>query len=256
MSYRRAPKYRAPTTARSRVASRRALRAARQRFAAPMRIPPALPTGELKGVDTALTTATVLATTNTNTSMVTLNLVSPGSGSENRIGRRIIMKSVRLRGTAVYAYAPANTTGLMNANVLRMVVVFDKQPSGAVPQFDAIFGRQLLDGTESCSYLDNLRYDNTQRFTVLRDTLITGTPLFLNGTGGTLNTNYNHFPFDEYIKLKGLTTQYSGQSVPTTISDVSSGALYVFFRATENSAGTSSWSIPSASLARLRYVDN
>jgi len=90
-------------------------------------------TGELKGVDTVLTLNPVIATTSTNASSFTLNLIVPGSGSFNRVGRTIMMKSVRLYGQLVYTYGLTATTNDIIGNTLRMVVVYDKQPSGVSP---------------------------------------------------------------------------------------------------------------------------
>lgn len=211
--------------------------------------------GEKKGVDTVLTTSPVLATTNTNTSMVTLNLVSPGTGSYNRVGRKISMMSVRLRGMASLSIANAATTGDIVGNVLRMVVVYDKQPSGTVPTFDTIFGSTDISGTESTNFLDPVKYDNMARFQVLRDTVIDVNPQAHNAEGGTTDQVVYKCSFDEYLKLGGRETVYSGQSVPCTIADVSSGALYVFFRADSNTSPGSQWTIEADSKARLRYTD-
>lgn len=207
---------------------------------------------ELKGVDTDISDAgPIIATTNTNGDMFTVNLIVPGNGSFNRVGRKCRLKSLRVYGTAVLYVAPAATTANMAANTLRMVIVHDKQPSGVLPAFDTIFGHTLADGTEASSYLDPLRYDNTGRFRVLRDIKVDLGPPD-HGTGGSENGVTVRQLFDEYIKL-GVETVYSGQSSPQTIADISSGAVYVIFRA-NGSAATSAWSVEDA-FARLRYQD-
>ena len=61
--------------------------------------------------------------------------------------------------------------------------------------------------------------------------------------------------FDEYIKLNNLETVFSGQSIPMSISDISTGGLYIFFRALANQAGIAQISVSSLSNARLRYSD-
>jgi len=214
------------------------------------------PKGELKGVDTALTIAgPVLSTTNTNGDCFVLNLVVPGTGSWNRIGRKIRMQSARLRGQAAFTYSPVTTTLNLVDNVLRMVMVYDKNPnSGTIPTFDTIFGVTAPDGTESSNMYAPLRYDNTDRFSVVCDHLIDGkmeaTP-FSTGTGNLVT---NLYTFDKYVKLRGLSSQFSGQSSPQTIADISSGALYVFFRA-NTALSTSGWAISSTSFCRLRYED-
>lgn len=209
--------------------------------------------GEKKGVDTALTLSPIIATTNTNASSFTLNLVQAGNGSWQRVGKKINLESVRLRGIISFFFTPTVTTLNQNANAMRMVVVWDKQPSGTLPTFDTIFGNTVQDGTESTTYLDAVKYDNMDRFSVLRDTVISKAPEISIVTG-TSNISEVECPFDEYIKLGGRETVYSGQSSPMTISDISSGALYVFFRAESNTAGLFC-QVDSASFARLRYSD-
>lgn len=211
------------------------------------------PSGELKGVDTLLTQTPILDTTNTNTGIVVVNLVVPGNGSYNRVGRKIRMRSLRLVGNidAQCTYQAISTT--MSGGTARMVVVYDKQPSGVLPTFDTIFGLTQPDGTESSTYLANIRYDNTERFTVLRDVVINCNPEGMVATGGVIISP--QYKFDEYIRLN-LDTVYSGQSSPQTIADISSGALYVCFRVDQNASGVFTATVPSSSFARLRYVDN
>lgn len=209
------------------------------------------PVGEKKGVDISLGISPILATTNTNGSSVVLNLIAPGNGSYNRVGRKIKITSVRLRGIIEVTLIPDVTTALMNGVTVRMVVVYDKQPSGVLPTFDQIFGLTDQTGTEATTYLDPIRYDNMDRFQVLRDSLYTANPQAASDDGTTNAKTYD-LPFDEYIKV-GRSTNYGGQSSPCTIADISSGGLYVYFR-TDNEA-TSVSSVKTLSYARLRYFD-
>jgi len=214
-----------------------------------------LKVGELKGVDTDLTQASVLDTTSTNAGAVVLNLIQTGNGSWNRNGREAILRSVRLRGQFNWAYTNEAVTGNIFGNVVRMVVVWDKQPSsGTIPTFDTIFGQTSQLGTETTEYLDAIKYDNMKRFQVLRDIVHEFKPK-LDAAGGTVNAVTESCPFDEYIDLKNRESVYSGQSNPLTIADISTGALYVYFRAAANVAATSVVSVSPNSFARLRYSD-
>jgi len=193
-------------------------------------------------------------TTNTNASSFTLNLVRPGTASYNRVGRKISLLSVRLRGFFQLNSLAAATTGLLTGNMVRMVVVYDKQPSGAVPAFDTIFGHTDQAGTESSIFLDPVKYDNMSRFQILKDCVIDMNLLTENQEGGTTDEVQQIYSFDEYVKLGGRETVFSGQSSPCTIADISSGGLYVFFRAATNI--TSSFiGLGADSVARLRYID-
>lgn len=204
-----------------------------------------------KGMDTDVSLSPAISTTSTNASSFVLNLVQQGAGSWNRVGRKIVPKSLRIKGFANIASTPTFATGAAISNFLRMVVVWDKQPSGgAIPTFDSIFGITTQDGTESCPDITcPPRYDNMDRFRVLLDRCYgqdqTVVPAF-----GTGPNNQQLVPVDEYIKLSGECV-YSGQSNPMTIADISSGALYLYFRAANNlAAGTAAFD----GIARLRYL--
>jgi len=203
--------------------------------------------GEAKYMDTPLTQAAVLATTNTNAGIVTVNLIDPGSASFNRIGRKLILDSLRVQLRATFT--SLQTGGITRGGVLRMVIVHDKQPAGVLPTFDSIFGRTVQNGTESTQFTDPLKYDNMNRFKILRDRLYTINPQIETNTG-----NYEVVD-DVYLKLGRIQSVYSGQSIPQTIADLSSGAVYVIFRADANNASVETWAVESTSNARLKYFD-
>lgn len=210
---------------------------------------------ELRGCDTnlAIALASVLDTVTTNGASFVLNLIQQGTGSWNRIGRKITMKSVRIKIAAICRHFQNNQD--ITASLLRAVVVYDKQPSsGAIPTFDTIFGSTDQQGTETGAILDNLRYDNTGRFRVLSDKIITSTP---SAPIGIVNGDFQDAQYycDEYINLKGRESIFSATNNPSTIADISTGALYIFFRANANTGATSYWQIQSTSTARLRFYD-
>lgn len=217
--------------------------------------------GELKGIDSNLEILNgpagggILSTTNTNDGIDVVNAIDPGSASYNRIGRKIHMKSLRIKGTVQTRFVNEPTDGDLVGNSVRIVVVYDKQPSDVLPSFDDIFGRTVQDGTESTVFLDNLRYDNTGRFKVLHDEVMCMNPQLFNNAGGSDDAHYTLCYFDKYIDLKNKVTVYSGQSIPTTIADISTGALYVIARA-RNDSNAETESYVRNQIARLRYVDN
>jgi len=201
---------------------------------------------ELRGMDTDIDLGSMITTTNTNANIFVLNLVRTGNGPENRNGKRIDLVSVRLKGNMNYA-CTAGATSFIGVTV-RMTLIWDKQPSGVLPVFSTIFGRTVQDGTESCEYLDPPRYDNQDRFSVLLDKNIQMEPTAV-ATGAGIYT----LIFDEFVKLNGLSTVFSGASTPMTIADISTGALYLAFRANNNSANGTCFN--EAGIARLRYRD-
>lgn len=214
---------------------------------------------EVKGVDTALNMpAPILQTTGTNANAAVVNLIQQGTGSYNRIGRKIKMKSVFLNIEGHYAMNMFNGGGgdaLMGAN-LRMVVVYDKQPSGILPTFDEIFGHTYQDGTSATYVFDSLKYEAMSRFRVIRNEVITIQPMVNPGTG-----DQAHYPFHKtfYIPLKGLETVYAGNANPATIAQIQSGGLYVYFRSDIGNTGAGTpvpgFVVQAYSFARLRYHD-
>lgn len=229
--------------------------AAKRQKRAPKAVSRFVRVGEVKGLDTDLTITTpIIATTNTNANAFVLNLIGQGTGSFNRVGKKARLVSVRLIGNAQYNLAPAATTLNTTNAILRMVVVWDKQPSGVLPTFDTIFGTTIQDGTEASNVLAPLRYDNMDRFQVLRDERVSSNSGAVV-TGGSGNIYAQYFPVDVFIPLRGRETTYNSTSVAPTIADVSTGGLYVFFRATASTDDSADWSIPANTFARLRYID-
>lgn len=212
---------------------------------------------EKKGMDTVIGTSitTVLSSTSTNGDVLPMNLIRAGTGSYNRVGRKSHAISLRINGIASCYMNTQATTGDLRSNTLRQVVVWDKQPTGVLPTFDSIFGHTVQDGTESTGFLDPLKYDNMDRFQILRDKKITCNPMLHNNQSGSDDGTYYHYDLDDYIKLGSRESVYSGNSTPMTISDISSGALYVIYRAYLNEATYSQWTIDDITYARLRYND-
>lgn len=219
--------------------------------------------GELKGVDTIIDSVSITNTTNTNGNIHGINLINQGSGSFNRIGRKTYPRSVRITGNANFDLAVNATTGDQANCSLRCILVWDRQPNqAALPQFDAIFGHTNGIGTESSSVLDALRYDNMQRFKILKEWII-NCPL-------NTTTNYNlsqnktlvSIPFDEFytFKLKKYETTYaSTQSDPNPplYTDIATGGLFIVFRRVLQAhafAGDSTIDVTQA-IARFRYTD-
>lgn len=210
--------------------------------------------GELNGVDTTIVQTAVIATTNTNDNCQLLNAIVPGTGSWNRIGRKVRLRSLRLKGVMTYTNSTAATTYNLARDPLVIRIVWDKNPSGgALPTYAAIFGNTSQGGTESAYVFDGLRYDATGRFSLLRE-LIVEAPDIAPSDGAAQADLVAQVPLDLFIDLKNRETIFSGVSDPCTIADIYSGALYVYFRAPATSAD-SAWTVATGlTTARLRFV--
>jgi len=241
--------------ASSRAASSRAAAMATNRASYPRTVYRNPTPGVVKGMDTQLGPfAPLLTTSNTNAGVYILNLVQQGAGSWNRVGKRIKMKSLRVKILCEALFDNNGGADPTRGAVMRFVVVYDKQSTGAAqPTFDTIFGETAQNGTESSNVMANLRFDNTDRFKVIRDMVVTLCP---NAIPGAAEQGVVHKAFiDEYIDLKDLTTVFGGQTAPMTIADISSGALYLYLRADPTSAPNTACATTGESVARLRYTD-
>ena len=189
----------------------------------------------MKGVDVSLSLSPIIFSTNTNGSAFLLNGIAPGSASFNRVGRKATLKSLRIKGGVVFTFTPS-AAGVVPPNSVRMVVVWDKQPcSGAIPTFETIFGVTAQDGTETSNVNAPLKYDNMARFQVLKDRSIDCPTVA--GNVATTATVSQYITVDDFMSLGNRVSTYSGQSAPCTTADISTGALYVYFRAQDNTAG-------------------
>lgn len=211
--------------------------------------------GEKKGVDIIIGDGTTVpADVIDSDQFFVPNLIAPGSGSMNRVGRKIFCKSLRVFGTVTLRQSFEATTGDFYGNTFRMMVVWDKQPSGALPIFSDIFAATPQSGTDASTTMSLPRYDNMSRFQVLRDVRISADALSPSNLG-TTNETQREYSFDEYIKLGNRQTVYGADNATAVIGDISSGGLYVIFRARLETGGTNTWFVNTGSMARLRYSD-
>lgn len=205
---------------------------------------------EKRGCDFALDVGTVggiVATTNTNADAVCVNCVQEGAGTQNRQGRKIFMKSLRLKGFA-RGYIASTAGGVVRQPLLRQVVVYDRSPQG-LPTFDTIFGITTDAGAESCpNVMCPPRYDNMNRFTVLSDTVIDFTDVTPFSTTSSV---WIEKEFDTYVPLKNLETTFKSTTNPGSVNDISTGALYVFYRA--SSQVNPEAQVQTVAIARLRF---
>lgn len=208
--------------------------------------------GELKGVDIDIDDTSILVSTASNANCKVLNLMKEGNGTENRVGKKINIKSVRIKGVANYNYTPEGVTGNINAGIMRMVLVWDKQPNGVKPLYNKVFSRINQEGVETSEFLDNVNPSNTSRFSVLKDKIFQANPTVMNTSGGTTNAVKLNYMFDEYLTMN-KDTIYDKTAGTITIANIATGALYLYY--ISNIQGTpGTWSITNG-VSKLRYTD-
>lgn len=137
-----------------------------------------------------------------------LNGIGFGTEAYQRVGRQVQLCSLDLR------YAVTQQNGALNAQICRLMVVYDKQTNGLIyPSSD------LLDNSVALVFWTQKQYnrDGRDRFVVLHDESFQVNPNLLEGS----------FPFvNRQIDLKGLKTQYNAQP-GLLVNTIQTGSLYL-----------------------------
>lgn len=170
----------------------------------------------------------VLSDAFNNTGTITLmNGVAQGDDYTNRDGRKVIFKSIQLR---IIAFG---TPGTAVDQSIRYLIVYDKQPTGALPA--------VTDILDTAAVVSNTNLSNRDRFIILKDKVIS---CQLNTTAAA--PQYHN---EKYMKIN-LETVFSGTSA--AITSISSGAIYLVQVGTV-AAGATTYS--NTGRLRLRFVD-
>jgi len=137
-----------------------------------------------------------------------LNGVAPGSGATDRIGRKIILKSVYLRATV------RASVGSAGSSPIRCIIFYDKQANAQAPT-----ATDLLLANEFNSQ-NNL--SNRDRFVVLSDE-----------TTEPVGTLIEQARCHVVYKKLNLETMFNAGSAGT-IGDITSGSIYIMFAQTSD----------------------
>jgi len=169
----------------------------------------------------------------TTGTVTALNLCNEGTGVSQRVGRKICMKSVQVRGwiTQETAQQPC---------MVRIMLVWDKQVNGVIATI-----AEILSAATSNSFMN---LDNRERFVVIKDKHYTlGTR---NSTSGTAVADKSvSEPINIYKKLpEGSFTIFDGTGAG--IADINTGALYLVTIGSAADAGL------AVLATRVRYTDS
>lgn len=179
---------------------------------------------EIKAIDIPDATYGIIAPAG-GTQCILLNGVQTGTGFFNRVGSRIELKSLRVRGFLYYALTSIQ-------DQVRMIIVYDRQPTGALPTVANLLQARDQAGAATNAGSNEINLDNRDRFSIIRD--FTQTMPSCSVAAGVLTNGpaWSHnqvAEVDMYIKLKGLVTHYNSTANPCTIANIATGALYCFF---------------------------
>jgi len=167
---------------------------------------------ELKVFDIAVNTYNV----NSTPIFQTLCLPQLGSDMTNRIGRKIVLKTVQIRGTLQIADAAIQPPGQQEVALqrVRMILLWDTQPNGAVPA--------LLDVLTFNDPSAQLNLDSRDRFKVLRDKMFVLGPYINDTASSKYNTEKSAVNVKIFKKLD-LETIFSTST--GAVADIKSGNL-------------------------------
>lgn len=173
-----------------------------------------------KAVDIPATATTLNSTAQANL----LNGIVQGAAFYQRLGNRFAMKACLLKAT-IY---PLRTATQLN-EIVRFVLVYDRQANGAAPTYtDIIQSRDNAGGTSSTTF-DNANIDKKSRYMILWDwwqpiTTQTVTGAVVTNVGPQANAQV--FKIQKLIPLPNLLTQCDGAT--GGIGDIETGSLYLF----------------------------
>jgi len=204
---------------------------------------------EIKFVDNALTN-TLFRSAATPPVGVYLGGPVQGAAPYQRVGQKIMNKSIHIRGIVVNSATSTEDLG-------RILVVYDRQPNGAVPTYATLIASYIAAGTSASTAYDGINMNNRERFKVLCDeqfrfpacTNTSGVLTNLAQIDATGNTAAAKWNFERFIRLKDLVTHFNTTN-GGGIGDVTTGALLMFVVSQGNdSCWTFNWS------SRLRFDD-
>lgn len=183
------------------------------------------------------------AVENTGTVITLLNGCVAGSQNFNRIGRKINLKSLQLRG---FLNQTDSSTGL---TYVRMIIFYDKQANGAAPTFANVITSQNIAGTTSSAATDMVNLDNRDRFEIIRDRVFC-----LGAIDTTATQTYTGSPqniaIDEYVRLGNRETVFNAGTAGT-VGDIQSGSLYVVWISNQANATGATF----VGSYRTRFID-
>lgn len=186
-----------------------------------------------------------------------LNGVQTGTAFNNRIGKKIVMRSLHFTGNIIFNAGNATEGGL--ADYLRIAIVYDRQPNGTFPAFQDLFLSRDNAGATTTSAYSPINMNNSDRFKILRDIRVSipnndeEASSFGARIATVIDYTNNRVNINEFIRLGNLETQYAASSNPAVVGDITTGALFVVTRGM-NPAADSMHSLRWQ--ARLRYSDS
>lgn len=221
-----------------RKAQKSAVMKVRQGRGSRQSIPPALVSRIVKSANDTDYTDTAVASyaMDTTGSITHVNIIAQGTAVSQRLGKKLRLKSLQIRG-----YAVGNSAAQINKCC--HLIVWDRRPVGSLPGINEI--------VTSVSSLSMNNDNNSGRYRILKryDFMVLGNADA--GVSGDI-TDCSAVLLDSYLDLKGLETVFD-TTTGGAINSIESGALYAITMG-NNAAGTSA--ATSSITYRCRYFEN
>jgi len=168
-----------------------------------------------------------------------------GTDMNNRVGRKILIKSAYIRGflsTEPAGSAAVNSVGVQQA---RFILFCDMQPNANAPA--------VTDLLVAATPISHLNLNNRDRFKVYSDKMFTFGPYFRDTTAtqSVAAAAQQAYTFKKFKRLN-LETVFNATN-GGTIGDITSGALYMFWI---GSVGAGTTDVNAILTTRVRYLDN
>lgn len=180
----------------------------------PLYVPPS--TGSDLTEAHVLTTASGAMTFDATGGIVLLNSISQGDGLANRHGNRIQMLQLQLRGNANVVGGSILPQGFW-------AVVYDRQPTGALPALTLIYDAVNVNAFQALTTRDRFQILYRQDFQ-------------LEGANPAVTADSLR-RFDRVVHLRKMSA-YTVGTTTGTIADISTGALYLIWGGIDQGGGT------------------
>ena len=186
---------------------------------------------EAKVIDTVQTSTTFVAAG----SIVTINGCATGTDFTSRIGRKIKMTSVQMRGVI--------SPGTLD-NICRIIIFYDCQPNGggAPSVADVLLNHSGGGGSTATDFMN---LNNRDRFKVLKDMTVPVARLSTTATQAVAGSPTQHV-VNIYQKLNH---EVIYNSTGATAAEIATGLMGVLFISTAAGSSGCTWS------SRIRFID-
>lgn len=158
------------------------------------------------------------------TTCILLNGIAQGTTALLRVGDKVQATSIQFR------YNFLTDFDNLNANIVRMIIFWDRQPNGATPLFSDVLDVTTITSAASNTVYAPYNLKNAPRFKILYDKMdVLNVQQSFTEAAGTVTSAIavaSH-PRHGKIPLKRIVNY--GLGVAGTIADISANALYCLF---------------------------